>query len=75
MILNFKDGLEANLNNPKILFSFSPLLKKFGFIDAKNVYYKTLNLKILMQALMMLILKIIYLSTVKLLMKMIALIL
>ncbi|EAL5890850.1 DUF3971 domain-containing protein, partial [Campylobacter jejuni] len=26
-----------------ILFSFSPLLKKFGFIDAKNVYYKTLN--------------------------------
>ncbi|HEC2346470.1 TPA: hypothetical protein R2A17_001819, partial [Campylobacter jejuni] len=22
---------------------FSPLLKKLGFIDAKNVYYKTLN--------------------------------
>ncbi|EGM2779783.1 DUF3971 domain-containing protein [Campylobacter jejuni] len=43
LILNFKDGLEANLSNPKILFSFSPLLKKFGFIDAKNVYYKTLN--------------------------------
>lgn len=43
LILNFKDGLEANLNNPKILFSFSPLLKKLGFIDAKNVYYKTLN--------------------------------
>ncbi|HDZ5086664.1 TPA: AsmA-like C-terminal domain-containing protein [Campylobacter jejuni] len=43
LILNFKDGLEANLNNPKILFSFSPLLKKFGFIDAKNVYYKTSN--------------------------------
>lgn len=43
LILNFKDGLEANLNNHKILFSFSPLLKKFGFIDAKNVYYKTSN--------------------------------
>lgn len=45
LILNFKDGLEASLNNPKILFSFSPLLKKFGFIDAKNIYYQTLNFK------------------------------
>ncbi|MFQ6341827.1 AsmA-like C-terminal domain-containing protein [Campylobacter sp. VTCC 70190] len=41
--LNFKDGLEANLNSPKLLFAYSPLLKKLGFINAKNVYYKTLD--------------------------------
>lgn len=43
MVLNFKEGLEINANNPSIFISFSPLLKRLGVIDAKNVYYKSID--------------------------------
>ncbi|EAW7552241.1 DUF3971 domain-containing protein, partial [Campylobacter coli] len=41
LTLNFKEGLEIYANNPSILIPYSPLLKKFGLIGAKSIYYKS----------------------------------
>ncbi|EAL5981911.1 DUF3971 domain-containing protein, partial [Campylobacter coli] len=43
LTLNFKEGLEAYANNPNILIPHSPLLKKFGFMGAKSIYYKSVD--------------------------------
>ncbi|QOW64178.1 AsmA-like C-terminal domain-containing protein [Campylobacter hepaticus] len=43
LVLNFKDGLEARLNNAKMFLDHSTLLKKFGLIDAKQLYYHTFD--------------------------------
>ncbi|MBZ7949116.1 AsmA-like C-terminal domain-containing protein [Campylobacter molothri] len=45
LIANFKNGLEFNLNNPNILFSYSKILKDFGFNGAGSVYFKSLDFK------------------------------
>ncbi|TKX32136.1 YhdP family protein [Campylobacter estrildidarum] len=41
--LNFKDKIEVNLNNPNVFITHSPILKKFGFLDAKNIYFNGEN--------------------------------
>ncbi|EAJ2878538.1 DUF3971 domain-containing protein [Campylobacter coli] len=43
LTLNFKEGLEIYANNPSILIPYSPLLKKFGLIGAKSIYYKSID--------------------------------